>query len=35
MVYSYLQVIEKWNTKSNEDFLNYEIDVEVTTIYIL
>jgi len=31
---SYLEVIENWNAKSNEDFLNYEIDVQVRNIYI-
>lgn len=30
----YLEIIENWNAKSNKDFLNYEIDVEVTTIFI-
>lgn len=30
----YMEVIENWNTKKDEDFLNYEIDVEVRTIYI-
>jgi len=29
-----LEVIENWEAKSNEDFLNYEIDVEVKTIFI-
>lgn len=29
-----LEVIENWEAKSNEDFLNYEIDVEVTTMFI-
>ena len=30
----YLEIIENWEAKSNEDFLNYEIDVEVRNIYI-
>ena len=34
MVCSYLEVIENWKAKSNEDFLNYKIDVEVKTVYI-
>jgi hypothetical protein len=34
MICSWLQVIENWEAKSNEDFLNYAIDVEVTTVFI-
>jgi hypothetical protein len=34
LICSCLEVIENWNAKSNEDFLNYEIDVEVKTIFI-
>lgn len=30
---SSLEVIENWNAKSNEDFLNYEIDVAIKTIF--
>ncbi len=30
-----LEVIENWEAKSNEDFLNYAIDVEVRTVFIL
>jgi hypothetical protein len=30
----YLEVIENWNTQKREEFLNYEIDVEVRNIYI-
>lgn len=34
IICSCLEVIENWNAKSNEDFLNYEIDVAVKTIFI-
>ena len=34
MICSSLEVIENWNAKSNDHFLNYEIDVEVKTIFI-
>ncbi len=30
-----LEVIENWDAKSDEDFLNYEIDVKVRTVFIL
>ena len=30
----YLETIENWEAKSNEDFLNYKIDGEVRNIYI-
>jgi hypothetical protein len=30
---SHMEIIENWNAKSNEDFLNYEIDIEVKTIH--
>ena len=30
----YLETIENWQTKKHEDFLNYEIDLEVRNIYI-
>jgi hypothetical protein len=30
---SHMEIIENWNAKSNEDFLNYEIAVEVKTIH--
>jgi hypothetical protein len=29
---SHMEVIENWNAKSNEDFFNYEIDIEVKII---
>jgi hypothetical protein len=32
---SHMKVIENWNAKSDEDFLNYEIDIEVKTINFL
>ena len=34
MICSSLKVIENWNAESNEDFLNYAIDVEVRNILI-
>jgi hypothetical protein len=34
MICSSLEVIENWEAKSNEDFLNYGIDVEVRTVFI-
>ena len=34
IVGSALEVIENWNATSNEDYLNYEIDVEVKNIFI-
>jgi len=30
---SYMDIIENWDAKSDEDFLNYEIDIEVKTIF--
>ena len=30
---SHMEIIENWNAKSNEDFLNYKIDIEVITIH--
>lgn len=33
IVGSYLEVIENWEATSNEDFLNYAVDVEVRNIY--
>jgi hypothetical protein len=30
---SHMEIIENWNAKSNEDFLNYEIDIEIKTIH--
>ena len=35
IICSSLEIIENWNAKSNEDFLNYEIDVEVVNIFML
>jgi hypothetical protein len=35
MICSSIEVIENWNAKSNEYFLNYGIDVEVTTVFVL
>lgn len=29
---SHMEIIENWNAKSNEDFLNYEIDIAIKTI---
>lgn len=29
---SEMNIIENWNAKSNEDFLNYEIDIDIKTI---
>lgn len=34
MICSSLAVIENWNAKSNDHFLNYEIDVAVKTLFI-
>jgi hypothetical protein len=34
MICSSLEVIENWDANSNEDFLNYGIDVEVRNIFI-
>ncbi|WP_035759217.1 hypothetical protein [Flavobacterium tegetincola] len=33
IVGSHMEIIENWNAKSNEDFLNYKIDIEVITIH--
>jgi hypothetical protein len=30
---SYMEITENWNAKSDEDFLNYEIDIAVKTIH--
>lgn len=32
MMGSEMNVIENWHAKSNEDFLNYEIDIDIKTI---
>lgn len=33
IVCSLLEIKENWNAKSNEDFLNHEIDIEIINIY--
>ena len=33
IIRSHMVIIENWNAKSNEDFLNYEIDIAVKTIH--
>jgi hypothetical protein len=34
IISSCLEVIENWNATSNEDFLNYEINVDIKNIFI-